>query len=65
MTDLTEAEADAVENDPMVAGSPAEHAYYWENGGEYPDGTHALDGVPDEEPEPLPPARWHDDEDPF
>lgn len=64
MVDLTEAEADAIENDPMMSGSPAWAAYYWENGGEYPDGTHAPDAEPDEEPRVLTPV-WRDDDNPF
>ncbi len=38
-----QAELDAIEADPYVAGSEAEAAYYWEHGGEWPDDTHALD----------------------
>ncbi len=38
-----EAELDAVETDPHMAGGEAWSAHYWENGGEYPDGSHALD----------------------
>ncbi len=42
--DAREAALQAIEDDPHMVGSPAWAAYYWENGGEYPDGTHALDG---------------------
>ncbi len=41
--DAREAARDAIEADPHMVGSPAWAAYYWENGGEYPDGTHPLD----------------------
>ncbi len=38
-----EAALNAIEHDPHMAGSEAWAAHYWENGGEYPDGSHPLD----------------------
>ncbi len=38
-----EAALHEIEMDPHMVGSEAWAAHYWENGGEYPDGTHALD----------------------
>ncbi len=38
-----EAARDAIEADPHMVGSEAWAAHYWENGGEYADGSHALD----------------------
>ncbi|MEJ3743152.1 hypothetical protein WEI85_07685 [Actinomycetes bacterium KLBMP 9797] len=44
----TSGEIDAMLADPFVAGSEAEHAYYWENGGEFPG-----DDLADEEIDEL------------
>jgi len=42
-----EADAAAIEDDPFMAGSEAEAAYYWENGGEWPEETSATYGSSD------------------
>jgi hypothetical protein len=51
--ELTSGEIDAMLADPFVVGSEAEHAYYWENGGEFPGDDLAEEEIDDVDAEEI------------